>query len=145
MKINILLSLLLSLFLCSCTVAPVPIDYGKDACHFCKMNIVDNQHAAEIVSKKGKAFKYDALECMLNDMKGQNESDLELILTTTYDAPGVFLDVHLGTYLISENMPSPMGANLNAFMDKKLAESAKDQNGGVLLNWEELNSELLNK
>ena len=44
--------------LLACSVEPKPINYGRDACHFCKMTIVDNQHAAEIITLKGKAFKY---------------------------------------------------------------------------------------
>ena len=38
----------------SCKVEPDEIEYGKDGCHFCKMTIVDNQHAAELVTAKGK-------------------------------------------------------------------------------------------
>ena len=51
----------------SCKVEESPINYGQDACKFCKMTIVDKQHAAEIVTKKGKPFKYDAIECMVRD------------------------------------------------------------------------------
>lgn len=142
MKFNSLLTIVLALFFSSCSVAPVPIDYGKEACHFCKMNIVDNQHATEIVTKKGKAFKYDALECLINDLKTQNPNEIALILTTTIDSPGELLDAHQATYLISENMPSPMGANLNAFKDKKVAEKANEQKEGILLSWKEVNAKL---
>lgn len=38
----------------SCSIAPEPINYGQDGCHFCKMTIVDKVHAAEIVTTKGK-------------------------------------------------------------------------------------------
>ena len=30
------------------------------------MTIVDKLHAAEIVTKKGKVYKFDATECMIN-------------------------------------------------------------------------------
>ncbi len=45
--------LIVPLFFYSCSVEPSPINYGKEACNFCKMNIVDQQHGAEIVTKKG--------------------------------------------------------------------------------------------
>lgn len=54
------------MLLSACTPKAQSITYGADMCHFCKMNIVDVQHASEIVTKKGKVFKYDAIECMLN-------------------------------------------------------------------------------
>lgn len=40
--------------LASCNVAPEEIAYGKDACSFCDMTIVDKTHAAEYVTKKGR-------------------------------------------------------------------------------------------
>ena len=51
-----------------CEVSPQPIDYGNEVCDFCKMTIVDTQHATEIVTKKGKTYKFDASECMVNFM-----------------------------------------------------------------------------
>ncbi len=64
---------ILSFLLVSCKVEESPINYGKDACKYCKMKIVDQQHAAEIVTKKGKPFKYDAIECMVRDIKDEKE------------------------------------------------------------------------
>ena len=42
-------------FFSACSVEPVEINYGEDACEFCKMNIVDKQHAAELVTPKRRA------------------------------------------------------------------------------------------
>jgi len=136
---NTILILVALLFLSvSCSVGPEPINYGSDTCHYCKMNVVDNQYAAELVTKKGKAFKYDAIECMLNEMKEIKEDELALYLTNTFDAPGELIDASKVSYLISENMPSPMGANLSAFKDEKLAKAKKEEKNGDIYNWEEL-------
>ena len=58
-KLISIFSLLTFITLSSCNIQPQPINYGEDACHFCKMNIIDKQHAAQIVTSKGKAFKFD--------------------------------------------------------------------------------------
>jgi len=126
------------LFLLSCTIEESPIEYGKDACHFCKMNIVDEQHAAEIVTKKGKAFKYDAIECMMADIKKKNEEEIELFLMTDYSSPGTLVDAKAAYYIISENLPSPMGANLTGFADKETAERTLSEKDGTLYTWDEL-------
>ena len=63
-----------------CEVKPQEIAYGQDACHFCKMTIVDRQHAAELVTVKGKAFKYDAIECMMNHLKRWNHPEVKFHL-----------------------------------------------------------------
>ena len=138
MRNKILSLLFILLLVVSCSVEPEPINYGSDACHYCKMNVVDNQYAAELVTKKGKAFKYDAIECMLNDMKEINEDEIALYLTNTFDVPGELVDARKVSYLISENMPSPMGANLSAFKDEKLAKSKKEEKSGEIYNWDEL-------
>ena len=65
--------LLIILILVGCKVDPNPIEYGADACHFCSMTIVDRQHAAEFVTKKGKAFKFDATECMMKPSEGSRD------------------------------------------------------------------------
>ena len=48
------------------------------------MNIVDQQHAAEIVTEKGKPFKYDAIECMMRDIKMKKRNEISLFLITDY-------------------------------------------------------------
>jgi len=128
---------ILLLFL-SCNVSPQPINYGSDGCAFCKMTIVDKVHAAEIVTKKGKVYKFDAMECMINYMKDFNTSEIELYLSNNYTEPEVLIDATEATFLISENIPSPMGAFLSAFKSKADAEKFKAEKGGELYTWEEL-------
>jgi copper chaperone NosL len=122
----------------SCTIEESPIVYGKDACHFCKMNIVDKQHAAEIVTNKGKPYKYDAVECMVRDMKERDEKEISLILITDYNSPGKLIDATSAIYLISENLPSPMGANLTGFQNRSDAEKTASEKDGNLYSWDEL-------
>ena len=134
----ILSLILISLLLASCTVEESPIVFGKDACHYCMMNIVDKQHAAEIVTQKGKPFKYDAIECMMRDILERDESSIALFLMTDYFTPGKLVDATKATYLISENLPSPMGANLTGFQSKSKAEEIQKEKGGTLYSWDEL-------
>jgi copper chaperone NosL len=130
---------LLSLAISSCAIEQSPIDYGKDACYSCKMNIVDRQHAAEIVTSKGKPYKYDAIECMMQDIKErENEFEVALYLITDYSEPGKLVDAQKATYLISEKLPSPMGANLTGFAKKEDAIKTQTEKDGNIYNWNEL-------
>jgi copper chaperone NosL len=128
----------LLLALCSCNVSPQAIDYGNDACHFCSMTIVDKVHAAEIVTKKGKVYKFDATECMVNFLKDFDATEVGLYLSNNYIEPESLIDATNATFLISENVPSPMGAFLSAFKNKSDAEKVQSEKGGALYNWEEL-------
>ena len=124
--------------LLSCNVAPKPIEYGQDACYYCKMTIVDKIHAAEVVTNKGKVYMFDASECMIHFMDEFDISQIELFLSNNYTNPEELIDATKATFLISENVPSPMGANLSAFKNKDDALGLQAKKGGEIYNWEAL-------
>jgi copper chaperone NosL len=133
----IFVSLILFIF-ASCELSPKPINYGSDGCHFCSMTIVDKQHAAQIVTKKGKAFKFDAVECMVNHLKDLDMASVELYLVNDFQAPGELINAENATFLISKEIPSPMGEYLSAFNSRVEAENIEAENNGKLYSWEEL-------
>ena len=122
----------------SCTPTPESINYGSDVCHFCKMTIVDQQHAAELVSTKGKAFKFDAIECLLNYKKENEETDFVFQLVNIYESPKELIAAEESFYLISQSIPSPMGAFLTAFKNESAAKEMQASKGGELFNWESI-------
>lgn len=133
---SILVLFLLSLI--SCSVEPEAIKYGENSCDFCRMTIVDQLHGAEIVSSKGKIYKFDASECMLNFKKENSELEIAMHLTNHYLEPGELIDATTATFLISEEIPSPMGGNLSAFASLEEAEQIQNKHSGIILTWNEL-------
>jgi len=126
------------IILSGCTNTPKPIAYGSDGCHFCSMTIVDKQHAAQFMTKKGRSYAFDASECMLNHLKEIDKSTVAQFLVNDYNAPGEVVDAKKATYLISKNIPSPMGEFLTAFATLEEAEYAQKGNQGELYTWSEL-------
>ncbi|MEX2350049.1 MAG: nitrous oxide reductase accessory protein NosL [Flavobacteriaceae bacterium] len=122
----------------SCSNQAEPINYGSDACHFCKMTIVSKTHSAQAVSAKGKQFKYDAIECMVNDLTTENNAEMAILLVANYLDAGNMIPAEKATYLVSENIPSPMGANLSATASNDDAKQLKTENGGELFEWNSL-------
>jgi len=138
MKSSIILLLAVFGFITGCTVSPKPIDYGHVGCHYCSMTIVDKQHAAQLVTKKGKVFNFDAVECMMNQLKEEDESAMALFLVNDFGQPGTLVDATAATYLISENIPSPMGEYLSAFKNEEAAKETMANQGGELFTWVEI-------
>lgn len=120
----------------SCSIKSEEINYGKENCRFCSMTIVDRQHAAELVTKKGKVFKFDAVECMINYLKTIANTEIGLLFVNDFQSPGKLIPAESSTYLISENMPSPMGAFLSAFATLEDAEKLEIEKGGEIYNWD---------
>ena len=122
----------------ACSKSPKKIDYGNDGCHFFKMTIVDKIHGSELLTDKGKVFKFDATECMLNYIEENKNLRIGSLLTNYYEFPAEFVTVQEATFLISEKLPSPMGANLTAFKSNAIAEEILTEKGGQLFTWETL-------
>ena len=143
---KILTSISLFILLLSCKVEPQPINYGKDACHFCKMNIVDKQHADQYVTKKGKQFKFDAIECMVNDVVAKNhENSIAKLLVADYGTDGIMVDATTATYLICKEIKSPMGAFLSAFSTNEKAMETQKALGGDIYTWTTLKDKYSDK
>ena len=141
-SIALSLSSLLFLFV-SCKVEPKEINYGKDHCYHCDMTVVDKTHASQYVTKKGRSYTFDAIECMVLKLADdKNENKMAYLLVADYSNPGVLIDAKNATYLISEQIKSPMGANLSAFNSLKTAQKFLEENGGALFSWEELKKKL---
>jgi copper chaperone NosL len=138
MKTQIAFFALLMLIFGSCKVSPEPINYGSDVCHYCSMTIVDKQHAAEYVTKKGRAFKFDSIECMINGLTEVDRTEISLYLVNDYGLPGELIDASKATFLVSKNIPSPMGAFLSAFGNHEHAKLVQEEQSGQLFGWEEL-------
>jgi len=129
--------------LISCTPKQEAIHYFEEACHFCQMNIVDPRYGAELVTDKGKVFKFDAIECLINyiDKNDKQDADFAFILVNSYSEPESLNDAQACTYLISAKMPSPMGMYITPFFSSDSAKVYQQRNGGSLLSWIELNEQ----
>lgn len=144
MKHQFIFLFVITLFLSACSAKPAAIEYGSDGCHFCKMTIVDKLHAAEIVTQKGKVYKFDASECMINFMDEFDTSSIKLYLSNDYSEPEALINSEKATFLISKKIPSPMGAFLSAFKNKEDALKIQAEKGGDIYNWDELLAHLKN-
>lgn len=138
MKLLLSLSILLIL---SCSPSPEPIEYGSDLCNFCQMTIVDRQHGAELVSDKGRIFKFDAIECMVNYLH-DNDGNYAFMLVNDFDSPGELINAETGHYLVSKAVPSPMGAFLSGFSSHSNTVKLKEEKGGEIYNWSEIQIKL---
>lgn len=135
MKQLLTFSFILLLF-AACEVAPQKIEYGSDACHFCDMTIVDSKFAAQMVTSKGKAYKYDAIECMIHSYHEEfKDTEMAYKLVVDFENPGTFINAEDAGYLISEKIKSPMGKNLSAYQNQEKAEKAKDNFTGNTYSW----------
>ena len=128
----------MGIIIASCDVKPQPINYGNESCASCNMTIVNPQFASQMVNDKGRAFNFDAIECMVNYHHEHQGQPASLFLANDFKRPGELINATDATFLISEEISSPMGANLSGYKTEAEAEATKNEYGGKLYKWEEL-------
>lgn len=124
----------------SCSTKPQPFIPGKDNCYFCKMGITDTRFGGELITKKGKIFKFDDVICLANFLNngGEDESNISKTLTILFDKPNEFVDVNKAFFAISSDIRTPMGSNAAAFNSKTGAESfIKNKHQAAVINWQQ--------
>lgn len=116
---------------------PQPIRWGEDNCDHCKMTLVDRQYGAEIVTKKGKAYKFDDLNCLVGFMK-KNTVPADQIAekyVINLAQPGAFVPAEAAVYLFHEELKTPMAAGVAAFGSLTELEQLKKGIGGEVWDW----------
>ena len=126
------------LLLTSCTTQPEPLKIGVDICHLCKMGIADTKFGSEIITRKGKVFKFDDIGCMVNFMKsgGIEEKEISQTLVVNFEKQNDFIDTGKAVFVNSEAIKSPMGFNIAAFSNADAANKVVREE--KTLSWKEL-------
>jgi copper chaperone NosL len=136
-----LVVLLLAVPLASaCEVAPEPLHVGAEECDHCRMLISDRRFAAQLLTSKGKAYKFDAIECMHAFIGAGTVATADIHSTWVMDLEGSgdWIPTGEATFLRSPAIRSPMGAGLAAFASREAAETAARDLGGSVMGWEAL-------
>jgi copper chaperone NosL len=130
----------LLLILISCSNQPEPINYGEDECEFCKMMVMDKRYGAELVTDKGKIYKFDSIECLVGyiDNKKLDKTNFLSVWVGNYSNPGNLIDAQKAIYLKNDEIRSPMGLNVLAVENQDQFNSIFNENGGMQLEWNNL-------
>jgi copper chaperone NosL len=127
-------------FMISCSTGPEPIKIGVDACSFCKMSIADNRFGGEILTKKGKIFKFDDSHCLIEFHKSHiiDNKDIKEIYLVNYSEPHNFIETSKALLFKSDELRSPMGGNTACFNDVSKLNEAAQKFKGEKVRWTEL-------
>ena len=124
----------------SCNTEPEKINYGKDLCSDCSMTIIEPQFASEIITKKGKIYKFDDVHCIshfIHTSKIKKE-DIGKIVFVAFDNNDQFVDASTASFVFSSQLKSPMNGNTIAFAKQEAAQKKANETKGVIRNWNEI-------
>jgi len=126
--------------LLSCNTAVDPIKYGKDNCQYCKMTISDKHYGAEVITQKGKVYKFDEIRCLISYIN-ENESNVKSVseyYLTDFTGKNELVKKENLSFLKSDKLKSPMGGNIASFSNKDSLNVYRNKLGGEIVTWETL-------
>ncbi len=124
----------------SCSAGPQQIVLGTDNCYFCKMTISDERFGAEVVTAKGKLYKFDDVHCVLSFLKTNEVAPNKIkdIYLTDFCSSHQLINVKQTVLLKSGILKSPMNGNIAAFDNKDSFIKMQQRYPGNIINWAQL-------
>ncbi|NQT61976.1 MAG: nitrous oxide reductase accessory protein NosL [Candidatus Marinimicrobia bacterium] len=131
---------LLAILVISCEPTVQSINYGQDGCSYCRMTIVEEHYGSELLTTKGKAHKFDSIECLAAFViKGEvvTEKTHDLYFTDFEDTGNLYPLAEM-IFVQAKKLKSPMGLNLSAFRTQKTADDVALLYFGEIMTWEQV-------
>ncbi|HEX6914332.1 MAG TPA: nitrous oxide reductase accessory protein NosL, partial [Chitinophagaceae bacterium] len=106
----------------------------------CKMTITDTRFGAEIVTKKGKTYKFDDMHCILEFMRSGavGKNDIGKTYLVDFSGNGNLIDAGKAHLYRTDEIRSPMGGNVAAFSSEESLRKVSAQHKGTATTWKEL-------
>ncbi|MBK7427861.1 MAG: nitrous oxide reductase accessory protein NosL [Saprospiraceae bacterium] len=138
--LNKSLLFLLCLAITACSSGPEPIDFGKDACTWCKMTIMDPKFGTELVTDKGRVYKFDDINCLVEYMVENKISpqDKHSLYVLDYSDPGKIIDARTASYIHSGELRTPMASRVAAFGIGRLQQAHHELLKGEEISWDQV-------
>ncbi len=128
-----------SLLIISCVSnEPKPIKLNVDSCEFCKMTISNGKFGAELLTKKGRYYKFDDLSCMMHYTKENTNVQVQSFFVNDYAKDNTLIPAEQSFYLRGGSINSPMRGNFAAFASDKDQDNFQKQLDAKMVTWEQV-------
>lgn len=116
-----------------------PIKLNVDQCEFCKMKISDGKFASEIITSKGRVYKFDDIRCMVS-YNHENNISVDKSYVNDFSQENSLISIDEAFFLKGGNISSPMRGNIAAFKDELEFEEYITKLNATKTNWSEINN-----
>lgn len=136
---QILFTVLASIFFISCAKTPKPIEFGFDNCDHCVMKISDERYGAELITQKGKIYKFDDVYCMKSFVEEGivKQNQIYSLWFVDFENKNNLISEEQSYLLFNSELKSPMGSNIAVFSSIEARESQYAKHSGTLLLWKD--------
>lgn len=117
---------------------PEPISLNNDTCAHCKMTISDGHFGAEMITKKGRIYKFDDILCMMAYKKENPDKEIGKHFVHYFLADNVLIPAESAHYIKGGSLRSPMAGNMAAFKSEQEAAEYKIKLAAENTQWNSL-------
>ncbi len=119
---------------------PEPIILNKDMCTYCRMAISDGRFGAELITKKGRIYKFDDMSCMLRYDKEHTDGQVRNFYINDYTRDNILINAENAWYIRHDELNTPMRGNMAAFEREEDAVEHAGRLGVATQTWEDITS-----
>lgn len=120
------------------TKEPQPIKLNVDSCDSCKMTIANAQYAAELITDKGRIYKFDDLSCMIHYIKENGGLPNARLFVNDYPTANKFIAFEQAFFLKGGSIHGPMGGKVIGFGSSAEAQNYQPKLQAEAVNWSTL-------
>lgn len=115
-----------------------PIKLNTDGCDFCKMKIADGKFGAELVTEKGRVYKFDDMHCMINYHKENATAKVKAFYIHDFNQDNILIPAETAFYVKDGEINSPMHGNIIAVSTKEEADKMANKFNATPISWKEI-------
>lgn len=131
-----ILSVIVLLLLFSCgSKEAQPIKLNIDNCDFCKMSIADGKYGAEVITQKGRVYKFDDIMCMINYCKENSKIKMGAYFVNDFSQDNNLITAETAFFLSSSDIQSPMHGGIIAFSKENQAKENQVKLNAKIISW----------
>ncbi len=131
--------LILTLTFASCaSCEPKPIKLNSDSCEFCKMTISNGKFASEVITEKGRYYKFDDVSCMIQYVKENTSVQYTSFFVGDYLKDNELIEAKSAHFIKGGSIQSPMRGNIAAFKSEPDAKKFSQSLGASTTAWDEI-------
>jgi copper chaperone NosL len=113
-----------------------PIQVNVDHCDFCGMSIADGKYAAEVITEKGRAYKFDDIACLKNYCKENSNTKMGAYFVSDFTQENALISAEMAFFLSGGTIQSPMRGGIIAFAKQADADAMAAKLKAEPITWE---------
>lgn len=133
--------LMVAIVLAGCADGVRPIAFGRAECDYCRMRIDDPRFGGEIVTTRGRARQFDAVECTASYYTTLPSEAKAIAWVIDFEHPGRLIPAATAHFLqvSGEHVGSPMGRGIVAVAPTADVSALQRQLGATrVMSWREV-------